>query len=312
MSGTQKVIAPVAGMPKIACEPWPSCQNQVSRPNVAPSERRLSTTALTARSRRPEGPGEQQERHDGDEREHQREVPEHGVAVVLLDGPDAGDPDDARLVVDCRLHGAHGREGDVVHGLDVGDRDDVGGAGPAPRRSRGQDDGGDAGSAAQARRDCRPGGGGREHLDRAEHAVRHAAVEQGLVGGVRRPGLGERRGAGLADLQLEDRKERDDEHDERDPCGEEAVTGHTPRPCAPGAAGVGLGPDPGPVDAGPDAREDRGQERVDDEDRHKRDEHAADAGAAQPGDREHDEGDEADRDGDPGERRPPARRSRPR
>ena len=48
MSGTQKVIAPVAGMEKIACEPWPSCQNQVSRPKVAPSESRLSTTALAA------------------------------------------------------------------------------------------------------------------------------------------------------------------------------------------------------------------------------------------------------------------------
>ena len=32
MSGIQNVIAPVAGMLKIADEPWPSCQNQVSRP----------------------------------------------------------------------------------------------------------------------------------------------------------------------------------------------------------------------------------------------------------------------------------------
>ncbi len=48
ISGSQKVIAPVAGMPKRAFEPWPSCQNQVSRPKVAASEIRFMATAFTA------------------------------------------------------------------------------------------------------------------------------------------------------------------------------------------------------------------------------------------------------------------------
>jgi transposase len=47
ISGTQNVIAPVAGMLNTAWDPWPCCQNQVIAPNVAASETRFSTTALT-------------------------------------------------------------------------------------------------------------------------------------------------------------------------------------------------------------------------------------------------------------------------
>ncbi len=42
------MIAPVAGMPNMALEPWPSCQNHVSRPKAAPIEIRFSRTAFTA------------------------------------------------------------------------------------------------------------------------------------------------------------------------------------------------------------------------------------------------------------------------
>src|ERR1700681_4198134 len=38
VSGIQKVIAPVAGIPKIADDPWPSCQNHVNSPNVAAND----------------------------------------------------------------------------------------------------------------------------------------------------------------------------------------------------------------------------------------------------------------------------------
>lgn len=48
MIGIQKVIAPVAGMLKMAWDPWPFCQNHTMNPNVAVSDSRLSTTALTA------------------------------------------------------------------------------------------------------------------------------------------------------------------------------------------------------------------------------------------------------------------------
>ena len=41
------MIAPVAGMPKIAFEPWPSCQKSTIAPSVAASESRLSRIALS-------------------------------------------------------------------------------------------------------------------------------------------------------------------------------------------------------------------------------------------------------------------------
>ena len=50
ITGSQKVIAPVAETPNTASEPWPSCQNQVTKPNTAASETRLSSTALIGSS----------------------------------------------------------------------------------------------------------------------------------------------------------------------------------------------------------------------------------------------------------------------
>lgn len=38
----------VACTPKMAFEPWPCCQNRTTKPNDAPSEMMLSTTALSA------------------------------------------------------------------------------------------------------------------------------------------------------------------------------------------------------------------------------------------------------------------------
>ena len=50
ITGSQNVIAPVADTPKIASEPWPSCQNQVMNPKTAASDTRLSSTALIGSS----------------------------------------------------------------------------------------------------------------------------------------------------------------------------------------------------------------------------------------------------------------------
>ena len=39
--------APVAAMPQISFDPWPFCHTSVMTPHAAPTDRTLSTTALT-------------------------------------------------------------------------------------------------------------------------------------------------------------------------------------------------------------------------------------------------------------------------
>ena len=48
--GISTLIEPVAPMPQIACEPKPCCQTSTISPHAAPTESRLSRTALSGRS----------------------------------------------------------------------------------------------------------------------------------------------------------------------------------------------------------------------------------------------------------------------
>ena len=85
MSGIQKVIAPVAGMPKIALRPVALLPEPGHQPEGRGEGQEVQHDRLAGEQQRAEGPGQEQERHDRDEGEHEREVAEHGVAVVLLD-----------------------------------------------------------------------------------------------------------------------------------------------------------------------------------------------------------------------------------
>ena len=58
---------------------------------------------LAREQQRAERPGEKQERDERDQGEHEREVAEHGVAVVLFDRAEPGHPDHSRTVSDGRL-----------------------------------------------------------------------------------------------------------------------------------------------------------------------------------------------------------------
>ena len=89
------MIAPVAGMPKIAWEPWPCCQNQVTSAEGGGQRDQVEHDGLEREQDRAERPHQQQEGEHGDDREHEREVAVDGVHVVELDRAHAGDPDDA-------------------------------------------------------------------------------------------------------------------------------------------------------------------------------------------------------------------------
>ena len=47
--GISTLIAPVASMPQMACEPQPCCQTSTISPQAAPTESRFSRTALSGR-----------------------------------------------------------------------------------------------------------------------------------------------------------------------------------------------------------------------------------------------------------------------
>ena len=91
-------------MPKIACEPWPSCQNHVISPNVAVERQDVQDDCLACEQQRAECPGEEQEGDERYEGEHEWEIAEHRVAVVLLDRTEPGHPDHTGVVRDGVLH----------------------------------------------------------------------------------------------------------------------------------------------------------------------------------------------------------------
>ena len=201
---------------------------------------------------RPEGPGQEEQGGDPDERQHERKGSVHGVDEVHLLWAGAADADHAGQVGRGRPHrrdgGPAGGGGRFGGGQDLDER----GAAPVKIgavRGHGRVDALDRG---QVGRHPGSGVGLYQDVDRLEDPRGNPAGFEAGQGGVGGAGLGQGRAPGFTQVEGEDRNDEGDQDGPADQGGGPAAPQHQASPGRPGAAGVDLVPQPGPVEPGSD------------------------------------------------------------